>query len=79
MAEHEKFKADYGHRAMFKAMGFTSKEIDQPRIAIVNSWGEGSPGHTHLRSIAEGVKAGIRMAGGMPFEINELICELDRV
>ncbi len=60
----------YGHRVIFKAMGFTSEELSLPRIAIVNSWSEQSPGHSHLRAISEGVKAGIRMAGGMPFEIN---------
>jgi len=66
----EEFKTDYGHRCMFKAMGFTTEELGLPRIAVVNSWSEQSPGHIHLRSIADGVKAGIRMAGGMPFEIN---------
>jgi dihydroxy-acid dehydratase len=66
----EDFKTDYGHRCMFKAMGFTTEELGLPRIAIVNSWSEQSPGHIHLRNIAEGVKVGIRMAGGMPFEIN---------
>ena len=66
----EEFKTDYGHRCMFKAMGFTTEELGLPRIAVVNSWSEQSPGHIHLRNIAEGVKAGIRMAGGMPFEIN---------
>ena len=60
----------YGHRVIFKAMGFTSEELSLPRIAVVNSWSEQSPGHSHLRAISEGVKAGIRMAGGMPFEIN---------
>ncbi len=60
----------YGHRVIFKAMGFTSEELSLPRIAIINSWSEQSPGHSHLRAISEGVKAGIRMAGGMPFEIN---------
>jgi len=66
----EEFKTDYGHRCMFKAMGFTTEELGLPRIAVVNSWSEQSPGHIHLRNIADGVKAGIRMAGGMPFEIN---------
>src|SRR4030042_3939940 len=60
----------YGHRVIFKAMGFTSEELSLPRIAVVNSWSEQSPGHVHLRAVSEGVKAGIRMAGGMPFEIN---------
>jgi dihydroxy-acid dehydratase len=60
----------YGHQAIFKASGFTAKELSLPRIAIINSWSEQSPGHVHLRAVAEGVKAGVRMAGGMPFEIN---------
>lgn len=60
----------YGHHAIFKAMGFTAEELSLPRIAVINSWSEQSPGHVHLKAVAEGVKAGIRMAGGMPFEIN---------
>jgi dihydroxy-acid dehydratase len=60
----------YGHRVIYKAMGFTTEELAMPRIAIVNSWSEQSPGHSHLRAISEGIKAGVRMAGGMPFEIN---------
>ena len=40
----------YGHRVIFKAMGFTSEELSLPRIAVVNSWSEQSPGHIHLRA-----------------------------
>jgi dihydroxy-acid dehydratase len=64
------FRTGYGHRVIFKSMGFTSEELSLPRIAVVNSWSEQSPGHSHLRAISEGIKSGIRMAGGMPFEIN---------
>lgn len=60
----------YGHHAIYKAIGFTAKELAMPRIAVINSWSEQSPGHSVLRAIADGVKAGVRMAGGMPFEIN---------
>jgi dihydroxy-acid dehydratase len=66
----ESIHMQYGHKVIFKAMGFTSEELALPRIAIVNSWSEQSPGHSHLRAISEGIKAGVRMAGGMPFEIN---------
>ncbi|MEJ2247546.1 MAG: dihydroxy-acid dehydratase [Acidobacteriota bacterium] len=62
----------FGHQVIFKSMGFTGEELSLPRIAVVNSWSEQSPGHSHLRTISEGVKAGIRMAGGMPFEINTI-------
>jgi dihydroxy-acid dehydratase len=60
----------YGHKVLYKSSGFTSKELSLPRIVIINSWSEQSPGHSHLRAVAEGVKAGIRMAGGMPVEID---------
>lgn len=66
----ERILRTWGHQAIFKAIGFTSKELSLPRIAVINSWSEQSPGHSHLREVADGVKAGIRMAGGMPFEIN---------
>jgi hypothetical protein len=32
----EEFRTDYGHRCMFKAMGFTTEELGLPRIAVVN-------------------------------------------
>jgi dihydroxy-acid dehydratase len=70
LEQFEQFRMEYGHKCIFKAMGFTTQELSLPRIAVVNSWSEQSPGHIHLRSVADGVKAGIRMAGGMPFEIN---------
>ncbi|HEX7475291.1 MAG TPA: dihydroxy-acid dehydratase [Dehalococcoidales bacterium] len=60
---------DYGHQVIYKAIGFTAKELALPRICVINSWSEQSPGHSHLRQVADGVKAGIRMAGGMPIEI----------
>jgi dihydroxy-acid dehydratase len=55
-------------RALLKAMGYTSEDLKRPRIGVANSWGETSPGHIHLRSVAEAVKAGIWQAGGTPFE-----------
>ena len=70
LEQFEQFRMEYGHKCIFKAMGFTSQELSLPRIAVVNSWSEQSPGHIHLRAVADGVKAGIRMAGAMPFEIN---------
>ena len=70
LEQFEQFRMEYGHKCIFNAMGFTSQELSLPRIAVVNSWSEQSPGHIHLRAVADGVKAGIRMAGAMPFEIN---------
>ena len=56
------------HRSLFKAMGYTDKEIAQPLIGVVNSANEIIPGHIHLDLITEDVKSGIRMAGGTPVE-----------
>jgi dihydroxy-acid dehydratase len=55
-------------RALIKAMGYTSEDLKRPRIGVANSWGETSPGHIHLKSVAEAVKAGVWQAGGTPFE-----------
>lgn len=56
------------HRSLFKALGLTEKEINQPMIGIANSANEVIPGHLHLHQISNAVKSGIRMAGGTPLE-----------
>lgn len=58
------------HRSLLRALGLTDKEMDQPFIGVVNSYNEIIPGHIHLRQIAEAAKAGVRSAGGTPFEVN---------
>jgi dihydroxy-acid dehydratase len=55
-------------RALVKAMGFDAEDLKRPRIGVANSWSETSPGHSHLRGVADAVKAGIWQAGGMPVE-----------
>ncbi|MDX9745566.1 MAG: dihydroxy-acid dehydratase [Syntrophales bacterium] len=54
------------HRSLLKAMGYTDEEIARPLIGVVNAANEIVPGHVHLNTIAEDVKAGIRLAGGTP-------------
>jgi dihydroxy-acid dehydratase len=64
------------HRSLFKAMGYTDEEIARPLIGVVNSYNEIVPGHIHLRTITEHVKAGIRMAGGTPVEFPAIgVCD----
>jgi len=58
------------HRSLLRALGLTDKELNQPFIGVVNSYNEIIPGHIHLRQIAEAAKAGVRSAGGTPFEVN---------
>ncbi|HBF36001.1 MAG TPA: dihydroxy-acid dehydratase [Firmicutes bacterium] len=64
------------HRALFKAMGYTDEELKRPLIAIANSANEIIPGHIHLDTIVDAVKAGVRMAGGTPIEFGVIgICD----
>ena len=66
----------YPHRSLFKAMGLTDREIDQPIIGVANSFNEFIPGHIHLDQITQAVKAGVRMAGGTPLEFGVIgICD----
>ncbi len=64
------------HRSLLRALGCTQRELSQPFIGVVNSFSETVPGHIHLRDIAAAVKAGIREAGGTPFEFNTIaVCD----
>ena len=64
------------HRSLFKALGLTDREIQQPMIGIANSANELIPGHLHLQQLSDAVKAGIRMAGGTPLEFYTIgICD----
>ncbi len=56
------------HRSLFKALGLTDEEMGRPMIGIANSANEVIPGHLHLHQLSDAVKAGIRIAGGTPFE-----------
>jgi dihydroxy-acid dehydratase len=64
------------HRSLLKALGITDSDMDKPFIAVVNSFTTVVPGHIHLNQIAEAVKDGVRVAGGMPFEFNTIaVCD----
>jgi dihydroxy-acid dehydratase len=64
------------NRSLLKALGLTDSEIDKPFIAVVNSKNDIVPGHIHLDKIGEAVKAGIRSAGGVPFEFQTIgVCD----
>ncbi|MFZ5427701.1 MAG: dihydroxy-acid dehydratase [Thermodesulfobacteriota bacterium] len=56
------------HRSLLHALGLTREEIERPLIGVVNSANEVVPGHIHLDTISNAVKAGVRMAGGTPLE-----------
>ncbi len=64
------------HRSLFRALGLSDEELERPLIGVVNSYNEVIPGHQSLRQVADAVKAGVRMAGGTPMEVNVLgICD----
>ncbi len=64
------------HRSLFKAMGYTDREIGRPLIGIANSANSIIPGHVHLDKIVEAVKAGVYMAGGTPVDFGIIgVCD----
>jgi len=64
------------HRALFKALGLTDEEMARPLIGIVNSHNDIVPGHINQDKIAEAVKAGVRMMGGVPLEFQTIgVCD----
>ena len=60
----------FGHRSRAKQAGFSAEDIaGKPVIAILNTWSDANPCHTHFRLRAEDVKRGVWQAGGFPMEI----------
>jgi dihydroxy-acid dehydratase len=60
------------HRALLKATGITDADFNKPFIAIVNSYADIVPGHTHLQGFGKLVKEAVKLAGGVPFEFNTI-------
>ena len=64
------------HRSLLRALGVSDAEMDRPFIGVANAFSEVVPGHAHLRTIVDGVKAGVRSAGGVPMEFGVMgICD----
>ncbi len=64
------------HRSLLYALGLTREEINRPLVGVVNSRNEVVPGHVHLQTIADAVKAGVRSAGGTPMEFPAIaVCD----
>lgn len=65
-----------GPRAHLRGMGLLNEELSKPFIGVINTYNEMHPGHVHLNRIGEFVKAGVRSAGAVPFEVNTIsICD----
>lgn len=55
--------------AHWRALGIPEEDCEKPKIAVVNSSSELAACFSHLDDVAKVVKAAIRAAGGVPFEI----------
>lgn len=63
----------FGHRSRTKQMGYADEDYrGKPVIAIINTWSDINPCHSHFRSRAEEVKRGVWQAGGFPVELPAL-------
>jgi len=60
----------FGHRSRTAQMGYDRSDYaGKPVIAILNTWSDINPCHTHFRARVEEVKRGIWQAGGFPVEM----------
>jgi dihydroxy-acid dehydratase len=60
----------FGHRSRTAQMGFDAADYrGKPVIAIVNTWSDINPCHTHFKQRVEDVKRGVWSAGGFPLEL----------
>ena len=61
-----------GARALWRANGMTDEQMHRPVIAIVNSFTQFVPGHTHLHEIGQEVKREIECMGCFAAEFNTI-------
>lgn len=63
----------FGHRSRAMQMGYAPEEwAGRPVIAIINTWSDINPCHTHFKQRVEDVKRGVLQAGGFPIELPAL-------
>ena len=61
-----------GARALWRANGMKEEQFGKPIIAVVNSFTQFVPGHTHLHEIGQQVKAEIEKLGCYAAEFNTI-------
>jgi dihydroxy-acid dehydratase len=60
----------FGHRSRTAQMGYDRADYaGKPVIAIINTWSDINPCHTHFKQRVEEVKRGVWQAGGFPVEM----------
>jgi dihydroxy-acid dehydratase len=55
-------------RSLYRGAGFGDGHFAGPLVGIINSYSSATPGHAHLRRVADVVAAAIHAAGGMAVE-----------
>ena len=66
-----------GARALWRANGMKEEQFGKPIIAIVNSFTQFVPGHTHLHEIGQLVKAEIEKQGCFAAEFNTIAIDVE--
>ncbi len=61
-----------GARSLWRATGMRDDQMDKPIIAVVNSFTQFVPGHTHLHNIGQEIKAIIEKEGCYAPEFNTI-------
>ncbi len=60
----------FGHRSRIMQMGYAPEDwAGRPIIAILNTWSDINPCHSHFKQRVEDVKRGIFQSGGFPIEL----------
>lgn len=60
----------FGHRSRLMQMGYAPEDwVGRPIIAILNTWSDINPCHSHFKQRVEDVKRGILQSGGFPIEL----------
>jgi dihydroxy-acid dehydratase len=54
------------NRSMLRAVGFTDEDFDRPVIGVASTWSEITPCNVHINRLAEKVREGVRVGGGVP-------------
>ena len=74
LRSHRWYGADdlrsFGHRSRTAQMGYDAADYrGRPVIAVINTWSDINPCHTHFKQRVEDVKRGVWSAGGFPVEL----------
>jgi dihydroxy-acid dehydratase len=54
------------NRSMLRAVGLTDEDFSKSLIGIASTWSEITPCNSHINRLAEKVKEGVRVGGGVP-------------